>query len=148
MSHFSEEQVAEFRDAFSAYDKDSDGVITANELINVLRSLGLSLTDGEVRDMIKAIGADENGMITFPEFLTIMTEKVRDSDSEEELKQVFKMADTDGNGTISAAELRRIMGTFGGAPSDKEVDEMIREADLDGDSQINYEEFVRIMLSK
>ena len=48
--------------------------------------------------------------------------------------------DRDGNGFISAAELRHVMTNLGEKLTDEEVDEMIREADVDGDGQINYEE--------
>ena len=54
----------------------------------------------------------------------------------------------DGNGYISAAELRHVMTNLGEKLTDEEVDEMIREADIDGDGQVNYEEFVTMMTSK
>ena len=47
--------------------------------------------------------------------------------------------DKDGNGFISAAELRHVMTNLGEKLTDEEVDEMIREADIDGDGQINYD---------
>ena len=53
------------------------------------------------------------------------------------------MLDKDGNGFISAADLRHVMTNLEPTLTDEEVDEMIREADIDGDSQINYEEFVK-----
>ena len=92
--------------------------------------------------------ADGNGNIDFPEFLTMMARKMKDSDSEEEILEAFKVFDKDGNGFISAAELRHIMTNLGEKLTDEEVDEMIREADIDGDGQINYEEFVKMMMSK
>ena len=55
------------------------------------------------------------------------------------------MFDKDGNGFISAAELRHVMTNLGEKLTDEEVDEMIREADVDGDGQINYEEFVKMV---
>ena len=73
---------------------------------------------------------------------------MKDTDSEEEILEAFKVFDKDGNGFISAAELRHIMTNLGEKLSDEEVDEMIREADIDGDGQINYEEFVKMMMSK
>lgn len=45
----------------------------------------------------------------------------------------------DGNGFISAAELRHVMTNLGEKLTDEEVDEMIQEADTDGDGQVNYE---------
>ena len=94
------------------------------------------------------IDADGSGTIDFPEFLTMMARKMKDTDSEEEILEAFKVFDKDGNGFISAAELRHIMTNLGEKLTDEEVDEMIREADIDGDGQINYEEFVKIMMSK
>jgi calmodulin len=108
--------------------------------------------------MINEVDADGNGTIDFIEFLTMMARKMRDTDSEEEIKEAFKVFDKDGNGYISAAELRHVMtnlGEFwsmhfeirrsdtfnilGEKLTDNEVDEMIREADVDGDGQINYD---------
>ncbi|WAR17707.1 CALM-like protein, partial [Mya arenaria] len=54
-----------------------------------------------------------NGTIDFPEFLTMMAKKMKDTDSEEEIR--------------------------GEKLTDDEVDEMIQEADVDGDGQVNYE---------
>ncbi len=69
----------------------------------------------------------------------------KDTDSEEEIREAFKVFDKDGNGFISANELRHVMTNLGEKLTDEEVDEMIREADLDGDGQINYEEFVKMV---
>ena len=57
--------------------------------------------------------------------------------------EAFKVLDKDGNGYVSAAELRRVIPT--NVPV-AEVDEMLREADLeDHDGRLNYEEFVRFV---
>ncbi|KAB7506391.1 Calmodulin [Armadillidium nasatum] len=48
-----------------------------------------------------------NGTIDFPEFLTMMARKMKDTDSEEEIREAFRVFDKDGNGFISAAELRK-----------------------------------------
>ena len=42
----------------------------------------------------------------------------------------------DGNGYISAAELRHVMCNLGEKLTDDECDEMIREADIDGDVRV------------
>ncbi len=143
-----EEQIAEFKEAFSLFDKDGDGTITTKELGTVMRSLGQNPTEAELQDMINEVDADGNGTIDFPEFLTMMARKMKDTDSEEEIREAFRVFDKDGNGYISAAELRHVMTNLGEKLTDEEVDEMIREADIDGDGQVNYEEFVTMMTSK
>ncbi|KAJ8369003.1 hypothetical protein SKAU_G00090310 [Synaphobranchus kaupii] len=140
-----EEQIAEFKEAFSLFDKDGDGTITTKELGTVMRSLGQNPTEAELQDMINEVDADGNGTIDFPEFLTMMARKMKDTDSEEEIREAFRVFDKDGNGYISAAELRHVMTNLGEKLTDEEVDEMIREADIDGDGQVNYEEFVQMM---
>ena len=98
--------------------------------------------------MINEVDADGNGTIDFPEFLSLMARKMKDTDTEEELIEAFKVFDRDGNGLISAAELRHVMTNLGEKLTDEEVDEMIREADVDIDGLINFEEFVSMMYGK
>ena len=116
-----EEQIAEFKEAFSLFDKDGDGTITTKELGTVMRSLGQNPTEAELADMINEVDADGNGTIDFPEFLTMMARKMKDTDSEEEILEAFKVFDKDGSGTITAAELRHVMTGLGERISDAEV---------------------------
>lgn len=51
----SEEQIAEFKEAFSLFDKDGDGTITTKELGTVMRSLGQNPTEAELQDMINEV---------------------------------------------------------------------------------------------
>ncbi|CAK0865392.1 unnamed protein product [Prorocentrum cordatum] len=112
-----EEQIAEFKEAFSLFDKDGDGTITTKELGTVMRSLGQNPTEAELQDMINEVDADGNGTIDFPEFLSLMARKMKDTDTEEELIEAFKVFDRDGNGFISAAELRHVIAdAFGKSP--------------------------------
>ncbi|KAG7531187.1 hypothetical protein FFLO_04546 [Filobasidium floriforme] len=138
----------EFKEAFSLFDKDGDGIITSKELGTVMRSLGQNPTEAELQEMVNEVDADGNNSIDFPEFLTMMARKMKDTDSEEEIMEAFKVFDKDNNGQISAAELRHVMTNLGEKLTDEEVDEMIREADQDGDGQINYAEFVKMMMQK
>jgi len=144
----SDEEIAEFREAFSLFDKNGDGTISSTELGTIMRSLGQNPTEGELQDMINEVDVDGNGTIDFDEFLDMMAKKMKETDSEEELREAFRVFDKDGNGFISSAELRHVMTNLGEKLTDDEVDEMIREADLDGDGTVNYEEFVTMMTAK
>ena len=142
------EQISEFREAFSMFDKDKDGSITEKELLKVMRSLGQNPTEAEMRNMINDVDIDGSGNIDFKEFLIMMARKMKDNNEEEELIEAFKVFDKDGNGFISAAEMRHVMTNLGAKLTDDDVDEIIRKADTNGDGQVNYQEFVTMMTSR
>ena len=48
--------------------------------LQVMRSLGQNPTEAELQDMINEVDADGNGTIDFPEFLTMMARKMKDTD--------------------------------------------------------------------
>ena len=68
--------------------------------------------------------------------------------TEEEIRAQFKALDKDGNGVVSAEEIREVLTALGDRLSDEDVNEMIRDVDTDGDGQVNYEEFVAHMMSE
>jgi len=59
----SDEQVAEFKEAFMLFDKDLDGRITATELGIVMRSLGQRPTETELKNMVTMV--DQDGISAF-----------------------------------------------------------------------------------
>ncbi|NXY91894.1 CALMS protein, partial [Alcedo cyanopectus] len=144
----SEQQISEFKEAFSLFDRDGDGCISAKELGTVMRSLGQNPTEAELRDMVGEADGDGSGTVDFGEFLSLMAGRMREAEGEEEIREAFRVFDKDGNGYISAAELRHVMTNLGEKLTDDEVDEMIKEADCNNDGQVNYEEFVRMMTEK
>lgn len=59
----------------------------------------------------------------------MMARKMKDTDSEEEIREAFRVFDRDGNGFISAAELRHVMTSIGEKLTEEEINAMIKEAD-------------------
>lgn len=55
------------------------------------------------------VDADGNNSIDFAEFMTLMARKMHDTDSEEEIREAFKVFDKNNDGHISAAELKHVM---------------------------------------
>ena len=108
-----EEQIAEFKEAFSLFDKDGDGTITTKELGTVMRSLGQNPTEAELQDMINEVDADGNGTIDFPEFLTMMARKMKDTGISEDLIDAFKVIGC----TITAKELGTGLRSLGQYPA-------------------------------
>ena len=143
-----EEQIAEFKEAFALFDRD-DATITIKEFGSIMRSLGQHPSEGELQDMINEVDADGNGSIGFPQFLSLVArQSLYINIDEEELIEALKVFDRDGNGLISAAELRLVMTNLNEKLIDEEIDEMIRKAEIDGNGHINYVKFVSMIMSK
>lgn len=119
--------------AFNLFDKDKNGSISVQELSQVMRNLGHTQTEEEVRRMIGEVDADGNGTVDFAEFLTLMSRRMKAKDSQSEILDAFKVFDKDNSGKISVKELREVMTGLGEKLTEGEVEEMIRDADTNGD---------------
>jgi len=64
---------AEFREAFAAFDKNRDGVITAKELGEVLRSLGENPSETELLRIINEVDLDGKR----PDYFTLRRSKTK-----------------------------------------------------------------------
>ena len=71
------------------FDEDNSGSIENNELGKVMRQLGLNPSKEEIEDIVKEIDKDNDGTIDYSEFLRLMSTKLKDAQSEEELLEAF-----------------------------------------------------------
>ena len=70
MAELRDMELAEFKEAFSVFDKD--GKINVEELGDVMTALGLPHTPAELLMMISEADPDANGTIDFAAFLSLM----------------------------------------------------------------------------
>jgi len=140
-----DEQIAEFREAFQLFDKDGNGYISTKELGMVMRSLGQNPTEAELMDMINEVDIDGGGTVDFAEFLNMMAKKMGEGDSEEEIREAFRVFDSERLGYITTDELRFVMSNLGDKLTVQEIDELVTAADQDADGHITYDEFAAMM---
>ncbi|XP_077983614.1 uncharacterized protein LOC144438459 [Glandiceps talaboti] len=140
-----EEQKQEIREAFDLFDAEGAGTIDVKELKVAMRALGFEPKKEEIKHMIQNIDKEGSGTIDFNDFVTLMTAKMSEKDSKEEILKAFRLFDDDETGKISFKNLKRVAKELGENLTDEELQEMIDEADRDGDGEINEAEFLRIM---
>ncbi|KAK7230566.1 calcium ion binding protein [Aureococcus anophagefferens] len=131
----SEEEIEEIREAFNLFDTDGSGTIDPKELKAAMQSLGFEAKNQTIYQMIGDIDKDNSGSIDFEEFLDMMTAKMSDKDTREDIQKVFNLFDDDQTGHITLRNLKRLM-------------EMIERADTDQDGEISPDEFYGIMTKK
>lgn len=140
----SEEEISELSKHFNKLDKNGDGVLTFEEMQAGLGQIN-DKTAEEVKTVMQHIDIDKNGFINYSEFITATMERsiyLR----EDKLLEAFKKFDRDGNGKITAQELKDVLE--GGKNLNKSMDyynQIIKEVDTNGDGMIDYKEFVAMM---
>lgn len=128
------------------FDRNNDGVITADELASVMQSLGEDPPEGEVQEMIYQVDQEGKGAINFEEFVVMMERKSSMApNDDEEIKEAFAVFDKDLDGFITAEEMREVLANFESSITIEEIEEMIKEFDMDGDAMLSFEEFTNLM---
>merc|ERR1712129_27187 len=140
----SEDEVAEIKDVFKGMDVDGNGTVTSEEMRKVMSEM-LPEHKGYIDVMAAMADTNGDGKIDFEEFLQMAVNGPPDGLTPE---QIFKIYDKNGDGFISADDMKKLMITFGKDVSDAEVNKAIeemKEADKDGDDKVSLEEFKAAM---
>jgi Ca2+-binding EF-hand superfamily protein len=143
-----DEELQEVREAFNLFDTEGTGKIDPKELKAAMQSLGFDAKNATVFSIIRDIAGSGEESITFDVFVEMLTAKIGESDSREDINKVFNLFDVDGKGLITLRDLKRVAKELGETLTDAELLEMIERADRDGDSQITPDDFAAIMLRK
>jgi Ca2+-binding protein (EF-Hand superfamily) len=143
-----EDEILEIKEAFDLFDTDGGGSIDPKELKAAMVSLGFEAKNQTIYQMISDLDADGSGAIDFKEFLDMMTARMSDKDTREDIEKVFRLFDDEKTGRISIKNLRRVAQELGETMDDAELMEMIERADSDGDGLVTLDDFYNIMTKK
>lgn len=134
--------VIKLKEVFDVFDYDGSGNVSADELINTIRALGL---EGQAAQVISIVhNSGYTGEMDFAAFLAVFGFNA-DSQSESSLLQLYEEFDKTGHGGFGAAEFERVAASVGEHLSGPEVDQIIDYADKDRNGEISYEEFVAVV---
>ena len=129
---------------FFELDVKGVGVITREELFKGMdECFGNKITREEVDQIFSNIDYDNNGTISFDEFVKAAIDKKKLL-TEEKLKAAFSLFDRNGDGDIEAKELKEVIGDDNNNDNNVWL-QMIKEVDLDGNGVIDFEEFKEMM---
>ena len=144
-----EDEVLEIREAFDLFDTDESGEIDVAELKQTLLNLGIDTKNQTLQNMLADIDKNGDANIDFDEFINMMTAKMSDKDTREDLEKVFELFLGDDNSDkIDIRHLKRVCKELNENMSDDERNEMIVRADTDRDGKVSFEEFYAIMTKK
>jgi len=140
-----DELLAEVKEAFTIFDTEHTGGIDARELKAAMRALGFDVNKQEIKKIMQDLDKSLIEKVNYNEFLSIMTPRMAEKDTRDEILKIFRLFDEDSTGKISFRNLKKVALELGEGLSDDELHEMVEEADRDGDGLINFDEFYRVM---
>lgn len=141
----SREESKRLAEHFKALDKNGDGKLSREELLEAYKTnMSNEAAIEEVEKIMLQVDSNNSGFIDYSEFLIASAQK-ESLLSKNNLDNAFKAFDSDGNGKISANELKELLG--GGAYINEPIwIDLIKEVDQNGDGEIDLSEFKEMMM--
>lgn len=137
---FTQNQVHQFKEAFSFIDQDKDGIISKADIRASFDALGRLCSDRELDEMT----SEAPGPINFTMFLSVFGDRVQGTDEEEVVLQAFNRYD-EGDGFCKEEKLRHALMTWGEKFTKQECDIILQEAPVDSRGRIDIRRFATLV---
>ena len=134
--------------AFDFFDNEKQGEISISEFTASLKSYGFDQKNAEIYKIFENMDEDGEGVIEFKDFLDIMTSKVGENSSKEELGRVFKLFDSDATDFISLENLQKVSQEVGDNLGPEELADILTRCDIDKNGKLNFEDFYTVITTR
>lgn len=119
-------QIVELRETFSMIDSNSDGMISKEDLIDFLNSIGNPFTLDEISNMMSEMG----GSFSFMTFITMVSEKLCNTDTEADIRTALSKFEDE-------KELRKWLKDDENGINDTDIDILLRGCLTNGKINVN-----------
>eukprot|EP00434_Breviolum_minutum_P026667 symbB.v1.2.023570.t1/scaffold2166.1/size87221/3 len=159
-----EKEFESYRDAFQKFDEDGSDSIDMDELQNVIKMLGYTMTKATIMEVKQkafartdlddmcvktsneVLESDSMDYDSFVHFMMMLQQSDGFSAAEVlEIKETFKKFDEDGSGDIDVCELSDMLRFQGHAAGIDEVRRLHSRVDFNGSGALDVAEFIRFM---
>ncbi|KAK7463887.1 hypothetical protein VKT23_005822 [Stygiomarasmius scandens] len=156
-SHFEPAQIQQFKEAFQLIDHDKDGWVNESDLKEIFSSLGLTPSRTMLEDLLSArpgghmkspsedSGPGQGRRINFTMFLTMMSERLFEFDTEPELIEAFESFDENDSGMVKVEDMRKWLREMADRMDDREIDRFLKGPFTDRQGNFNYREWIKVL---
>ena len=144
-----EEIKEEVEKLFNIFDEDKNGFIDKYELIKTFQGMGYEMNEEKAIKMIQSVDPNSTE-INQQGFMQLMKPEMQNrlleqDEKIEDFRAMFKDADTDYSGYLTADEIYTVLLKNGIDLTYDELIELMNEFDVSGDAQLDIDEFVAMM---
>lgn len=147
MEDLSEEQIEEFKEAFSIFDTEGNGYIQTKELGTVLRSLGIYTSEDERNEFIEKYDPNSESIIYFKDFLEILCTKTISTKTDDELVEALRLFDLEHKNFLDVEDFKNDLRHYLHGIGETEINEIIDFLKTDTES-IKIEDAVSKLYNK
>merc|ERR1712216_213584 len=140
-------------EAFQFFDADGDEMLTEDQFIKMVQSLGQTPTQAKLKELLDS-NKNAEGLVDRPACDKMMPEIQAQKKSRTDVIEAFKVFDNRGDGMITVENFKQMMGSVGEKLTATEVQEAVAKAtevapgESDGQAAIEYEKYVEWMMGK
>mmetsp|Transcript_30972 Transcript_30972/g.30626 ORF Transcript_30972/g.30626 Transcript_30972/m.30626 type:complete len:210 (+) Transcript_30972:991-1620(+) len=142
--NLSPEQIDDLKNMFFEIDQRKTGFVTAHDIEVCMNKNGYELAREEFKELTSKISDLGKGRLNYTQFLIAALDR-KQIFEEENLWNVFRVFDHDGNGCINLSDLKFALEKAGCFISDNEYQEILEEFELKYCEKLDYDEFRNIM---
>ncbi|PPQ67167.1 hypothetical protein CVT25_005768 [Psilocybe cyanescens] len=146
-SLFQAPQIQQFKEAFQLIDHDKDGWVNESDLREIFTSLGISPSKQMMDDLLSARPGGHNRTpsyeesptdrgINFTMFLTMMSERLFEFDTEGELLEAFGSFDENDSGMVKVDEMKKWLSEVGEGMDEREVNKTTRMVQIEDNNEL------------
>lgn len=140
----SQEEIKELKKVFLTLDKNNDGKLSYEEIVDGYSSTYGEASVGSIVDSIfERLHKTKSDFLTYDDFITATVDR-QNLISEQKLEAAFKLFDTNGDGFISPQEIKAVLGKNSKRESEY-WKKIVNEVDENGDGEVSLQEFKKLM---
>ena len=149
-----EVQIAEIREIFTLFDKNSDGYVNTAELGTIVRGLNLNPSDGEVNEMVKEVDPQGVGQFDQNSLISLIARRPRVQETVEDMVEALKAIadfkdDSDKDRIkLTTGQYKLILMTLGEKMNEHQIDEILTDSDTVLEDSIQIDELAKYLMSR
>ena len=140
---FNKEELNSLEKSFKLF-ADRNGVMNLNNMVIAMKELKFDESEPVIYDIMAELESENQGSLSYDEFVDRLTEKLQDRESQKATERVFDLFVEDPKGTITFEVLKKVAVETGDNTSDEDLRRLIKSGASNG-NDIPYEEFHSIM---
>ncbi|CAH8484061.1 unnamed protein product [Schistosoma rodhaini] len=125
--HINTSQMLRLSSIFSVLAQHHKSVITAGDILLVMRALGDALTEAELQDLIFELDVDRDGKLDFSELCAFVVERIYKKKLDHDFEELFQLLDQD---VLTETSYGTVFNTSGCTLKESEYGYLIMLSDI------------------